>query len=235
MKKLYEKSEITFTIIWIVIYVVLMSLTDSISAEIGIQKIITLPTCLILAAVIIIWTIKSGLSEKFGLKPPKTDYKALLWFTPMLIICSTNLWAGVTLNYTVTETVFYVLSMFCVGFLEEFIFRGLLFNAMKKDGIKSAVIVSSLTFGIGHIINLLNGAAVAETLLQICYATAIGFLFTVIFHKTGNLYPCIIAHAAINSLSAFAVERDGIYDIIIAVMLIFVSVIYSAWIIKKYK
>ncbi len=235
MKKLYEKNQVTFAIIWIVIYVAGLSLADSISASIGIQKIITVPLCVVLTLVLVLWAKKSNLLEKFGLKPSKTDYKSYFYFAPMLIICSTNLWAGVTLNFTVIESVLYVLSMICVGFLEEFIFRGLFFTAMRKDGLKSAVIVSSLTFGIGHIVNLLNGAAVAETLLQICYATAIGFLFTIIFHKTNNLYPCIITHAAVNSLSAFAVDREGIYDIAAAVVLIVVSVGYAVWIIKKCK
>ncbi len=233
MKKLYEKNEVTFAIIWIVIYVVGLSLADNFSAEIGIQKIISLPLCLILMFVLIFWAAKNGLLEKFGLKPQKADYKSYLYFAPLFIICSTNLWAGVTLNLTILESVLYVLSMFCVGFLEEFIFRGLLFTAMRKSGLKSAVIVSSLTFGMGHIVNLLNGASVFETLLQICYASAIGFLFTMIFHKLNNLYPCIIAHAAINSLSVFAVEKEGIYHIIVSVIIISVSIAYSVWIIKN--
>lgn len=38
--------------------------------------------------------------------------------------------------------------MLCVGFLEEVIFRGLLFTAIAKDTIKTAVVLSSVTFGI---------------------------------------------------------------------------------------
>ena len=47
------------------------------------------------------------------------------------------LWYGVAMNVSLLETVLYILTMFCVGFLEEMIFRGFLFNAMAKDGIKS--------------------------------------------------------------------------------------------------
>ena len=50
------------------------------------------------------------------------------------------------------------MCMLCVGFWEEVIFRGLLFQAIAKDNIKSAVIISCVTFGIGHIINLFNGS-----------------------------------------------------------------------------
>ena len=64
--------------------------------------------------------------------------------------------------------------MINVGFLEEIIFRGFLFKMMKKDNVKSAIIVSSITFGIGYIVNLLNGADFIPSLLQVFYAIAIG-------------------------------------------------------------
>ena len=97
--------------------------------------------------------------------------------------------------------------MLCVGFLEEVIFRGFLFKALCRTNVKQAVVISSVTFGIGHIVNLLNGRDIPETILQICYAVAIGFLFTILFFRGKSLWPCILTHSAINSLSAFA--NDG--------------------------
>ena len=96
--------------------------------------------------------------------------------------------------------------MLCVGFLEEVIFRGFLFKAIAKDNIKSAVIISSVTFGIGHIINLFNGSGMdlASNLCQIVLAIAVGFLLVTIFYRGGSLLPCIIVHATINALSTFA-------------------------------
>ena len=100
--------------------------------------------------------------------------------------------------------------MLCVGFLEEVIFRGLLFKAIAKDNIKSAIIISSLTFGIGHIINLFNGSGMnlINNLCQICFAVAVGFLLVTIFYRSGSLLPCIIVHSAINTLSTFASTAD---------------------------
>lgn len=67
--------------------------------------------------------------------------------------------------------------MLCVGFLEETIFRGLPFTAIAKDNLKSAVIISSVTFGIGHIINLFNGSGMdlVNNLCRIVFAVAVGF------------------------------------------------------------
>jgi hypothetical protein len=38
--------------------------------------------------------------------------------------------------------------------IEEVIFRGFLFKALQKDKLSVAIIVSSVTFGFGHIVNL---------------------------------------------------------------------------------
>ena len=102
----------------------------------------------------------------------------------------------------------YILSMFCVGFLEEVILRGLLFQAMAKDGVKSATIVSSITFGIGHIVNLINGSGtdLLPNLLQVMYAVAIGFAFVMVYCRTRSLVICILTHSVFNGLSAFANE-----------------------------
>lgn len=52
---------------------------------------------------------------------------------------------------------------------------------MAKENVKRAMIVSALTFGIGHIVNLLNGAEFVSTIMQVCYAVCLGYLFVVIF------------------------------------------------------
>ena len=125
---------------------------------------------------------------------------------------SANLWFGVTLNYGIVETVLYILSMFCVGFLEEVIFRGLLFGAMKKENLTSAIIISSVTFGIGHIVNLFNGsgAALIPNLLQVVYATAAGFMFVMMYYRSKSLVVCIAAHGLFNAISVFA--NDNLTD-----------------------
>ena len=162
----------------------------------------------------------------------------MLYYVPLLVILSANLWYGVTVHYGALETVLYILSMFCVGFLEEVIFRGLLFEAMRKDGIKSAV-VSSVTFGIGHIINLINGsgAQLLPNLLQVVYATAAGFMFVMIYYKSGSLLACIAVHGVFNALSVFADEANatGKMRILSAVLLTVIAgayAVYLAWTVK---
>jgi membrane protease YdiL (CAAX protease family) len=208
LKKLYQKSEIWFAVAWILAYVVLASTGDNVSAALGIDKIVTLPILIAMSAGLYSFVKKNGLVEQYGLCKPKLPAAKMLFYLPLLVLLTANLWYGVAINQSPLETVLYILAMFCVGFLEELIFRGLLFQAMAKNGVKSAIIVSSITFGIGHIVNLVNGsgAELLPNLLQVMYAMAVGFTFVMIYHKTKSLVPCILTHSIFNGLSAFSNE-----------------------------
>ena len=233
LKKLYDKSLIWFALAWIIAYCVLMSVGDSISSVIGVEKSLTLPIGLLLSAILLSFLKRNGLFESYGLCASKATACSMLYYLPVFVMLTTNLWYGVTMNYGLPETLLYILSMFCVGFLEEVIFRGLLFNAMRVDSVKWAVIVSSVTFGIGHIINLVNGsgAELIPNLLQVVYATAAGFMFVMIYCKTESLIGCILVHGLFNALSAFANEAAATNEmrIISAILLTAITSAYAAY------
>lgn len=229
---LYKKNELTFSFVCIAAYVVLMSVADNFSRELEMEKLITAPLSIVFAGLIFFMLKKNDLLAKHGLTAVKGRCRIHLYLPPLLVIGTVNLWHGITMNYSPIETVLYIISMICVGFLEEMLFRGFLFTALRRDNIKTAVIISSLTFGIGHIVNLLNGAPFFETILQICYASAIGFLFTIIFYRSGSLIPCIITHSTINSLSAFAIDGSKTFSIVVSAILTVVSAAYAVYILK---
>ena len=52
LKKLYDKSNILFAILWIVAYCVLMSLGDALSAMVGVEKSVTVVVGFLLSAVL---------------------------------------------------------------------------------------------------------------------------------------------------------------------------------------
>lgn len=233
MYRFYQKNELNFSLVCIFAYVVLLSVADSFSASLGFEKLITAPVCIVFVLLLFGFIKKHGLSEQYGLCAFKGSLKDYLYFIPLVLIITVNLWNGVTMNASALETVLFVLSMLCVGFIEEVIFRGFLFKAMCKDSLKWAIFVSSITFGMGHIVNLLSGRDLIPTLLQICYATAIGFLFTVIFYKGKSLLPCIMTHGTFNSLSIFAVPGSQMFRILTAAALLVICVGYALWIWKK--
>ena len=210
MTKLYQKSEISFAILWIVVYVVLSGIADQLSEAAGVMKSVTAALHIAMSLVLIFWIRKNDLGRKYGFCRSAVPVKRFLYYLPLILIASSAFWGGVKMQYGFPEAVMYIISMCCVGFLEEVIFRGLLFRAMEKDNLKSAIIVSSLTFGIGHIVNLFNGSGrdLTLTLIQIVFAVMVGFVLVWIFYHGKSLVPCILFHSANNAFKVFAAEGN---------------------------
>ncbi|MGL5676543.1 MAG: lysostaphin resistance A-like protein [Cellulosilyticaceae bacterium] len=236
MYGLYKKNESNFAVMWIIAFVVLSIVSDSFSASLGIAKIITAPMGIVLSLLIYGFIKKHDLLEKYGLCSFKGNLKNYLYFIPLVLLISMQFRNGVTMRGSVFEAVLFIVSMLCVGFLEEVIFRGFLFKSMCKDNVKMAIFVSSITFGMGHIVNLLNGRDLIPTLIQICYATTIGFVFMIIFYKGKSLWPCIITHGVFNALSLFGIEdSSGMSKIIVAAVICVLCIGYALWILRTTK
>lgn len=234
--KLYQKSKIWFALAWIIIYVVGTSITDELSRQFGVEKIFSVPYLLFLSAILLVWVQRNELFTQYGLCKTDVGANRFLYYIPLVALVSCNFWHGVRMNIDLGEFALYGISMLCVGFLEELIFRGFLFRAMEKDGIKSAITVSSITFGIGHIVNLFNGsgAMLLDNLCQVVSAIAIGFLFVVMFYRGKSIIPCILAHQFINVTSFLA--NDGAIDnttrIVQSIIICAIALVYAAILLK---
>jgi len=231
MKKLYEKNEQTFAIVWIVFYCVLQSLANPLNKKIGIEYSASAIFCIVQTIILCTFIQKNNLQERYGLCKSPVPVRRFLYYVPLFILATGNLWNGIAVNYSLSETVCHIACMLCVGFLEEVIFRGFLFVSIAKDNVKSAIIISSVTFGVGHLINLFNGSGMdlAANLCQICFAIAVGFLLVTIFYRGGSLFPCIIVHSAINTLSIFANKTDITMEkhLVHIFILIFITIAYN--------
>ncbi|MBQ9942607.1 MAG: CPBP family intramembrane metalloprotease, partial [Christensenellaceae bacterium] len=157
---------------------------------------------------------------------------------------------GLVLGAPAAVSILMAVNMAAAGYVEEVIFRGFLFRAMAKQNLKSAIIVSAITFGAGHIVNLANTADVPGVLLQVCYAIVIGFLYTVIVYKGGSLWPSNLSHKFVNGSSVFAAESGpftalvsalfgqatpALTELCSAALIILISGGYAIWLWKKAK
>ncbi|MBR6778679.1 MAG: CPBP family intramembrane metalloprotease [Clostridia bacterium] len=239
MNKLYNKSELGFSIVFIVIYIVGASLCDMLSDVVKISKIFTFLFLFVLSLSLYFWIKRNNLLDKYGLCKTKFKHKNFLFYIPLLILISTNFWFGVKLNYNFINSLFNVLTMLCVGFVEEIIFRGFLFKALEKDNVKYAIIISSVTFGVGHIVNLFTSGFNnwLPNICQIFYSMAVGFLFVIIFYKGGSLIPCILTHSLVNAFSVFQNTQaiTPLIEILISIAIIVVAVFYSIVLLKTLK
>lgn len=201
--KLFKKNQVTFAVALIVIYVVGSSAMQRVSDSLGAEFLGEMVFCLIMSALLLIFIKKNGLPGYIGLKKPELSAGKMLYYIPLLLIGGGTAFFGMGMEYGVGASVRRTVMMLCVGFLEEVIFRGFLFRGIAKENLNRAVIISSLTFGIGHFVNLLNGSKLLENAIQVIYAVAVGFLLVFIFMRTGSIIPCIAFHAFNNCLTAF--------------------------------
>ena len=229
MEKVFKKNETLFTFALIIIYVVANSYLVQSFGYTSLQSVI-FNTILSILIIVLIVSIKRV--KYYGLTKAKNP-KKFLYFIPLMIISLFNLRNGIHINNTTSEIIYHILTMINIGFLEEIILRGFLFKMMEKDNLKRAIIVSSVTFGLGHIVNLLNGADLVPTLLQICYAIAVGYMLVMVFYKSKSLIPCIIFHGVFNSLSIFSLGNSTILSSVILMVACLGYGIYISKSIKK--
>lgn len=203
IKKIFEKNEITFAILLIVLYVVGESITQRLSEAVGINSFAEAVFGIILSTIIFIFIKRNGLMQYLGLTKPEIPHSKMLFYIPLFLIGSFGAFFGLGLEHNLPGTIFHTLAMICVGFLEEVIFRGFLFKGIAKQNLIRAVIISSVTFGIGHIVNFFNGCNLFNNIIQIIFAVMVGFMLVMIFLRTGSTIPCIVFHAFNNCMTAF--------------------------------
>ena len=85
--------------------------------------------------------------------------------------------------------------------MEEVFFRGLLQPIFykivkgKKYDVILSVLMTSAAFAAWHLVNLLSGASVGATLLQVVYTFLLGCMFSFMIVETGCVWWCVLAHA----------------------------------------
>ena len=223
-----KNKELFYTIIYIIFYVISNSIVLNNYGQISIQSLLVNT---VITVTLISTIISTKKTKYYGLTKVNKP-KKYLYFIPLILLVLINFIGGIKIVNTPKEIVLFILTMLEVGFIEEILFRGFLFKTIEKDDQKTAIIITSLTFGIGHIVNLLNGADFIPTLIQIIYSVSVGYLFVKILIKTKSLWPCIITHSLLNALSIFSNQTTTIFYISSILMLI-ISISYSFYLNKK--
>lgn len=94
MRKFYEKSEIWFAVVWIIVYVVVMG---NLRNNFGDESLFSMTGVLVISVVLTVFMVKNKLTEKYGLVL-WTDSKKYLYFIPFILLCTVNLWFGISLH-----------------------------------------------------------------------------------------------------------------------------------------
>ena len=130
------------------------------------------------------------------------------------------------------------LECMCVGLFEESAFRGVIFLSILKKNPKSrmwafvSIVLSSVVFGLAHLINLAQSSP-AAVFMQMGYSALIGAMCAVILMKTANIWLCVLIHGLFNFAGA-VIPRCGtgeIWDAFTVVLTVVVSLLVLAYMI----
>lgn len=218
MKNIKTISPVIFAIITLVAFGIIgllpidtilikMSLSDFQSEYIGLTIKMTF-ILIISYRIIKVLKIESiiGLSSKYA-----WEFKYLNIIPVYLIILGVLSIISKDLTQIHIENLLLLLfACLTVGFAEEFLFRGVLQSLFlkkyldHKNGVLIGILSPAIVFGLFHLINLTNNDDVFAVLIQVVFATFIGFFFGVLVLKTNKLIPVALTHGLINFFFSIA-------------------------------
>lgn len=226
MNRLMERKPILHAVIWIMIYIVMVNVGDALSEQIGIFHIATSIILILFSVVLVLYIKKNNWIERYGIRgTTKKDLSKTLFYAPLIVLAFIQFFAGINPTLTTSEMAILCILMIGVGSIEEMVFRGFLFKAIEtKSGINRAVVISGITFGIGHIVNLSRGYGYAELMGQITVAIAIGIVLALLVAITKNIVPGILFHIVFNISGA--ITKAGSYEIYLMIAILSIALGY---------
>jgi membrane protease YdiL (CAAX protease family) len=198
------------------------------------SNIIFFVAFLIVSVLIIVHIIKNKKYKTYGFKKSSFKEVNILYILPLFIISLIPLLAGVNPELTLSRFFYLIFYMALVAFVEEVLYRAIIFNNLKQKSIKYAVIISAIMFGISHLITMTAGKGLIDVLNQVILAIIIGLILALIINYSKNIYICIGYHF-LNNLIVSISDSFGIYDLYITYVLLSALILYLLFLIQKLK
>ncbi|MHA7964125.1 CPBP family intramembrane glutamic endopeptidase [Paenibacillus sp. CAU 1782] len=157
------------------------------------------------------------------------------WFLPLLAVEAFSFLPGFRENLSMGYVLAVVLFTLMVGINEEVYFRGLILKRLSEKGIRYAAIVSSVLFSVVHLVNVVSGADLTYTGLQIVFAALFGFVCAELVILTKSLIPVILWHFIHDCIGYVTVGEITMPALISVIIQIVLMLAYSVYLWKKIK
>ncbi|MBO4750470.1 MAG: CPBP family intramembrane metalloprotease [Lachnospiraceae bacterium] len=161
--------------------------------------------------------------------------KKFLYFLPILVVALSHLIFGIDRSDGIKIVLANLFFTLAIGMIEELYFRGIICGLLLRKGVAKAVIISAVLFGLAHLMNVMGGAHLVETILQILFAFTYGLVFAVIFYVGGSIVPCLLLHALHDFCSFISADGSLALNIAVGTVQFLILLIYFIYLIKKEK
>ena len=234
MKQLRDNKPVWHALLWIAIYVALVNVGGALAPDPASTPLVTGILLAGLAVVLVLYLRRSRLADLSGLRAPRANtMRAVYYLAPLFGISLLQYAKGFAPGLDAGEVLSAVLLVAGVGFIEELLFRGLLFQAILKRGaLNRAILITGITFGMGHIVNLARGYTMSDQLIQVGAAVVIGIALAYVVAITGSIIPGAVFHALFN-LSGTITAANTTMDVYILSAMVIVLVPYILFMRKR--
>lgn len=162
-------------------------------------------------------------------------WTGMIWFLPGWAVLGVMGWgiaeAATAENlrgWNTTGLILLVLTTLLIAFGEEVMFRGVLLrSAMSRLSPLMAMMFSTVSFGLYHLVNGLAGQNAAATSQQVIFAVLSGFFLAPLAVRIGNLWPLIVWHWFWNMGLILSQELGVLYPF--ALVGIAIQAVVSIW------
>ena len=186
-----------------------------------------------------------------GIKNAKLSVlSALFVATPAMLIAINNFpWMAILaekpkVDLINKDALTAIILCLLVAIFEETMFRAfvakqILKNVGGRGDYFKKIILSGLIFGLYHLLNIIFGASVGYTLLQVTYTTLIGSMLCVVYDKSQRLWLCVLIHFIYNvggdSVRLLGIKNQWVLPEIVltAIVSVLVFAFYLAVLLKS--
>ncbi|MFK5689366.1 lysostaphin resistance A-like protein [Ornithinimicrobium sp. LYQ92] len=221
-------------IVWIVVYIVAIGVGDTLSLSIGRENSATAVVVLALSVGLVLYLGATSRLREYGVRAPRSaDYRTCLFYLPLLVIACLQYAKGLDGDLDAVAIALVILLMVGVGFAEELIFRGFLYRAIAhRSGVRRAVVISGVTFGLGHVVNLARGYTGLDQILQVVVAIAVGIVLALLVAVTGSIMPGVVFHVLFN-ISGSLTADDRTTEVYVAAAVLAICAAYSVHLVRQ--
>ena len=226
MRKLQDTKPILHALIWVAIYIVAVNIGDNLGEVVQFPELTSI-VLVVLSIVLIVYLRVGGRLAFYGIRSVQPDTLPLtLFYIPLFAIAFVQYAKGLESGLDLRAVAFAVLLVTAVGFVEELLFRGFLLQALRaRRNLTYAIIISGVTFGIGHIVNLLRGWSLTDQAIQIVAAVLIGIALAYCAVLTESILPGVVFHALFN-LSGTLTNHSVLWDSVTVGVIAIVMIVY---------
>lgn len=152
------------------------------------------------------------------LKTNKYNRTFKLNYLILILVPFVSMFSGI---YFDDFNIYGLINIILISIGEELLFRGVLLDNFSAQFNDKAILMSSLLFGILHLVNI-NADNILLTLLNAVLSILLGYALSCISYYDNNLFICIIVHIMFNIISLFTSANLFVYVILMVLLVLYI-------------